>query len=122
MKRIVAVVALLLPAACLEQPASPPDSGIRGVVLLGPQCPVEREGTPCPAKPFVGSVEVTRPGFSVEVETDEEGRFEMGLDPGTYVVQAVVEGDGPPTAVPLDVTVKAGELTEVTLEVDTGIR
>ncbi len=32
----------------------PATSGIRGAVTLGPQCPVVREGTPCPDQPYEG--------------------------------------------------------------------
>lgn len=47
----------------------------------------------------------------------------MNLRAGTYVAIAVSpSGSGPPTPVPQTVQVRTGSYTQVTLEVDTGIR
>jgi hypothetical protein len=102
----------------------PPGTGIRGVVELGPTCPVESLTSPCPDRPFQGDVVATASdGSTTEVSTDAQGRFTMDLRGGTYVVVAVVaNGGGPPTAVPQTVEVRTGSYAQVTLEVDTGIR
>ncbi len=89
---------------------------------MGPTCPVIREGSPCPDRPFVGRVLAVGEGLRVEAETDGEGRFAMALPPGTYVVSALVEDGGPPTPIPQSVQVRPDRYTEVVLEVDTGIR
>jgi hypothetical protein len=54
--------------------------------------------------------------------TDAEGRLELSVPPGKYVVTAgEVEGlFGQPATV--GVSISAGETTSVTLEYDTGIR
>jgi hypothetical protein len=57
-----------------------------------------------------------------EVDTDRQGRFRIALDPGQYVLQAVVAGGGPPTSTPQPVRVEEGRTVRVTLEVDSGIR
>ena len=55
--------------------------------------------------------------------TDDQGRFSLDLPAGSYVVVAVsASGSGPPTPVPQTVQVVAGAYTQVTLEVDSGIR
>jgi hypothetical protein len=98
-------------------------SGIRGSVQVGPQCPVEVEGSPCPDVPFHGFVSASdADGEVARAETDDDGTFEMPLPPGVYEVVAVIEDAGPPTAVPQTVTVEDDAFTNLTLEVDSGIR
>ena len=62
-------------------------------------------------------------GTTTTVTTDAQGRFAMDLREGTYVVTAIApNGSGPPTPIPQTVRVDAGAYTQVTLEVDSGIR
>ena len=102
----------------------PPRTGIRGVVKLGPTCPVESLTSPCPDHPFQGEVRATASdGSTTTVSTDAQGGFTMNLRAGTYVVVAVSpSGSGPPTPVPQTAQVRIGSYTRITLEVDTGIR
>jgi hypothetical protein len=115
-------VASLLLVGCHS--AVPPGTGIRGIVMLGPTCPVESVTSPCPDRPFEGDVLATASdGATAEASTDALGRFTMDLRAGTYVVVAIVPNEGgPPTAVPQRVKVRTGSYSQVTLEVDTGIR
>jgi hypothetical protein len=123
---VLAFVTLAL-AGCGDDvgPGADVDTGVTGVVLAGPQCPVVQEGSPCPDLP-VPDVEVRalRDGSVAGTgRTNAEGRFEILLDPGDYVLEAVVgEGGGPPFAEQVDVTVPSGGVVEVTVPVDTGIR
>jgi hypothetical protein len=73
---------------------------------------------------FQGDVQATAVDGSIRsTTTDDQGRFAIDLAPGTYVLIALTGSDGgPPSAVPKTVEVRAGSYTEVTLEVDTGIR
>lgn len=122
MKRAIPfLLALALLASCGSGRAA--DSGIRGRALAGPQCPVEVAGSPCPDLPYRGTVVAVdvETGDDVQVETDEEGRFEIALPPGTYEV-TIVPGSGAMFAKPRTVTVSASSFTEITLAVDTGIR
>ena len=102
------------------------DSGITGVVLLGPMCPVETLESPCPDRPIEASVQVSDDeGTRVVklVRTDAEGRFRIDLEPGAYTVQAIpLEQDGIQHGTPVDVTVVAGQFLEITLGIDSGIR
>lgn len=127
MKRIAVFLFLAaLLASCGEQGSGgDAGSGIRGAVLSGPQCPVETLESPCPDLPVADIVvRVTASDGSVAAEpvTDAQGRFEVTVDAGEYVVQPVVEGGGVTSAKPQTVTVVGGEFVEVTLIVDTGIR
>ena len=98
-------------------------SGIRGIVLIGPLCPVVVEGSPCPDEPWEGIVRVSDPGGQVaEVATDAEGRFAVAVAPGTYDVGPIVEGTGPGFARSERVTVTEGDVIAIKLTVDSGIR
>jgi len=99
---------------------SPPDSGIHGRVVAGPQCPVVREGSPCPDAPWDGDVRITGEGVDIVVSTFDRGTFAVAIEPGTYEVQPVVTG--PATAEPVTVSVPGQGYAEVALTVDTGIR
>lgn len=98
-------------------------SGIRGRAVSGPQCPVEVAGSPCPDRPYEGTVVATEAdtGDAFTVETDAEGRFELPLAPGTYQVSIEAESP-PPFAKPQTVTVEHDAFTQITVTVDTGIR
>ena len=116
------VFALLL-AACGSGGAEP-GTGVEGTVTVGPQCPVETSDSPCPDLPFVGDVAATASdGDTTTVPTDAQGRFTADLVPGSYTLAAVIRGGGgPPTPIPQSVVVEQGSYTQVTLEVDSGIR
>jgi hypothetical protein len=123
--RIVAMAALLGLVACANGPGSTVASGVRGFVQLGPICPVEIAGSAsCSDIPFHGIVAASdASGEVARVQTEVSGAFRMALPPGTYTLVAIPAGSGGlPTAKPQTVVVRAGTYTEVTLQVDTGIR
>jgi hypothetical protein len=99
-------------------------SGIRGVVVAGPQCPVESAQSPCPDAPLPKTeLQVKRSGNVVATATsDETGAFHVTLPPGTYSVEAVTDMGGIGYARPVDVTVTEGAFAQVSVVVDTGIR
>ena len=100
--------------------------GTRGIVLLGPTCPVQRVGDDrCADKPYATTVNVYRASdpsrLFASVLTGSQGKFEMSLAPGEYVFQAV--GKNPlPGCGTQAVTVMPGEYRDITLSCDTGIR
>jgi hypothetical protein len=98
-------------------------TGVAGVALVGPACPVVRLDTPCPDKPWEGTVAVQTPlGAEVaRVETDAAGRFRFDLAPGDYVVVSLTNGVFPSPA-SAEVTVVAGQVAEIQLLLDSGIR
>jgi hypothetical protein len=127
MKRIAIVVALLASTgtACASArivDGSP--SGVRGTVLLGPLCPVQRQDSPCPDRPIAAAVTATDASGKVvaTAHSGQDGRFSLGLVPGSYVLAAASGqgiGGGGKT---VDVVVSQGRFAQVTLRVDTGIR
>lgn len=122
---ILGALAMLLAACGQQGPLSKVGSGVRGVVLSGPQCPVETIENPCPDLPVPGIVvRVSAPDGSVatRTRTDAEGSFDVAVAPGEYLLQPVVESGGVTFSKPLRVSVPDGTFVEVTLQVDTGIR
>ncbi|MEX0801047.1 MAG: hypothetical protein WD379_07520 [Dehalococcoidia bacterium] len=124
---LLALAAVTLLAAC-ESDEVPPvtDSGIEGQALIGPQCPVVVEGTPCPDEPFQAIIDVWNAERTERVatfESGEEGRFRLALPPGDYYLDPQPpSAGGPPTGEPQEVTVPPGRFLEVTISYDSGIR
>jgi hypothetical protein len=130
------------------QPPPALDSGIRGLVLIGPIRPVERPDEPNEA-PLAGAqvrveeiplpnVRYIRAMFVWSGVTNAEGRFTVRTPPGKFRVtakQALVVVDPPEgtiqraantglpgTSATADVVVEAHAFTNVTLHLDSGIR
>jgi len=123
----VLVAALLVGvSACgVANDSSIGDTGVRGVVVAGPQCPVETVDSPCPDRPMAEvpvRISTVEGGQVGEVRTDQRGRFSLPVPPGSYVVEALVASAGPVSAEPVPVTVGEAGFVEVTIRVDTGIR
>jgi hypothetical protein len=102
-------------------------SGITGRVVASPTCPVEsvppRPG--CSPRPLVARVRITRKGWhAIIVRSGRDGRFQVNLAPGTYVVQGLpVSSSGLPRPPgPVTVRVARQRRTRVVLSYDTGIR
>jgi len=128
------VVALVLVGSVLagcggqDPGTTPAGSGVAGRVHLGPQCPVETEGEPCPDEPAVGSkVTVARqlPGEAygagevvARTTTAADGSFRVAVAPGEYVVTA----DAGLSCELMDARVTAGAYVQVDIPCDTGIR
>ena len=125
----IALALALLAVACGGDPVSgpPESSGIEGVVLLGPLCPVVQAGSPCPDKPFVATVDVFTADRSRKVTTftsDAEGRFRVGLLPGEYYIDPLPPDPRSPLprGAPQTVVVENMKWAQVTITYDTGIR
>ena len=101
-------------------------SGVKGRVMLGPTCPVER--TPpdpqCADKPYATLVAVFRSGDPVHAaalgQSDANGNFSFSLPPGNYVLGAGTSNL--PRCSQVSITVKANTYASTTISCDTGIR
>ncbi|MEX0985602.1 MAG: carboxypeptidase-like regulatory domain-containing protein [Actinomycetota bacterium] len=124
MRRLaMALLTIIALASCAGAATPSGAAGVEGQVLASPQCPVETPTSPCPPKPWVGTVRATaEDGKTYEDLTDDQGRYEISLPPGTYVIVAVTEGGVPPTGEPQTVPVVEGQPLHLDLSVDTGIR
>ena len=122
MRTVIAIVLAFGVIACGGSPSAANRSGVAGTVTEGPTCPVEMAGSPCPPRPWVGTVRaIDRSGDVVETQTDALGDYSLTLDPGTYDVVPVT-GGGPPFGKPASVVVTTGVVQHLDLSVDTGIR
>jgi carboxypeptidase family protein len=121
MRRVAVIVLLSAGVACASR-ASAPSGGIEGRVTIGPTCPVEQLGSPCPPGVWTGTVRATSSDGAVhEVTTGSDGSYRLALAPGTYTVTPVVQTGGPPTAHPATVTVGT-TMQRLDLQLDSGIR
>ncbi|MFF4039759.1 carboxypeptidase-like regulatory domain-containing protein [Streptomyces sp. NPDC001816] len=131
---LLALVALTVPvalAACSEAAPSGPGgtpadtrSGVRGVVVRWPTCPVEGapESQDC-SRPAEATVRVRDRSSDTEVarvHTGPDGRFRVPLRAGAYEVRA--RTSGPAHCAPVEVTVRPDAYTKITVRCDTGLR
>jgi hypothetical protein len=110
----------------VDTPKAP--SGIRGTVVLGPTCPVEsspgaHDPVPC-LTPYSANLVVTNYESAVvaRVTSASDGKFQVELPPGEYVVTPATGADTYPIAQPVSVTVQPGAYVDVEINYDTGIR
>jgi hypothetical protein len=120
---------ILVLAGCGDQgPAATTQSGVTGLVHLGPQCPVETAGDPCEDQP-AANVTVTLseqiPGDSyaagdivARATTEADGTYRIAIAPGDYVVTA----DAGMSCELMDARVTGGAYSKVDIPCDTGIR
>jgi hypothetical protein len=117
------VLAELLVACGSQQPAAGTRASlVTGVVAAGPVSPLARPGKPV-TRPVPGAaVEALRGSDVVAVtHTDEAGRYELMLHPGTYLIRA--ESSGLLSReLGKTVTIFAGQRLTVSFILDTGIR
>ena len=103
-------------------------SGIRGAVLLGPICPVERipPDPACAAKPYATTLVVTTSdGAQVikEFKSDANGTFSVNVPAGEYAIRSAAAANVLPFCFSNGtVIVESGAYTETTVSCDTGIR
>jgi Carboxypeptidase regulatory-like domain len=125
--RVVAESGPPVPDDAWPGAASDGRTGIRGIALAGPVCPVERipPDPKCGARPIAGAVVSVHDQAGTEVATTTtgaDGTYFVELPVGRYVVTASsVDGLlGAPAA--QEVVVDAGGMSTVDLSYDTGIR
>jgi hypothetical protein len=120
---LIVLFAVAISLTACTSSVEQPTGGISGTVTAGPTCPVEIAGSPCPPGVWTGTVRATATdGTAHETQTDGAGRYRLPLLDGTYEVIPVIEGGGPPSVAPVSVTVTAGDMQTLDLQVDTGIR
>jgi hypothetical protein len=123
--RRLAALGIILPlfVACSETASPSAATGIFGSVTAGPVCPVEQVGSPCPPRPWRGTVRATAAdGSTFLAATDDAGNYTLSVPAGTYTVVAVTEEGALPIGIPSDAVVGGDARVRVDLEVDTGIR
>ena len=130
---IIIPIFLILITSCAPSPTStavspestpPANSGIEGQVLIGPTCagPV-RVDSNCEDQPYQATLTVSSPTGEriVQVQTDEDGRFKIPLQPGEYILHPE-SPDVLPVAGEQTIVVEEGKFTQVIVNYDSGIR
>jgi hypothetical protein len=101
------------------------DSGVHGVVLIGPTCPVERmpPDPNCRDKPYTATFSIdTMAGVHVAtVASAADGSLAIGLRPGAYVIRLQSNAVMPRMA-PQEFSVAAHAQTQLRLNLDSGMR
>jgi hypothetical protein len=99
-------------------------SGIEGVAVADPQCPIVEPGAACPPAPVSREVAVVAEDGRelTRFRSADDGSFRVSLPPGAYTLREVVAGGQPPSLKPVSVTVPPGDYVHVVLLFDTGIR
>lgn len=127
----VVTIAALLSACGVRAAAVAPaavsahhrDSGIRGRVIVGPTCPVQRVAHAC-VRPYRVTIAIRRQPTSrlaATVRTSANGRFTVALAPGRYLLVPQT-GRPYPRSSPQTATVSPNHYTSVVISYDTGIR
>lgn len=111
--------------------ADGPTGTLAGQISVGPFCPVEVEGQPCPPPPgtyesILVLVYARLAGgerIVAEVRPDDAGHFEIQLPSGSYRValEHSIGIPGGPRAVQ-EARVEPGATTALAFDIDTGIR
>jgi hypothetical protein len=117
------VVVVLLALGTASGAARHVDSGIRGRVLYGPTCPVQRPGRSC-ERPYQASIAIRREHTGtlvMHVRSGTDGRFTAYLAAGSYLL-VPRNGRPYPRARSQTVSVRRDALTAVTVRYDSGIR
>jgi hypothetical protein len=106
-----------------EAPTS--DSGIEGVVFIGPTGKV-LPNQPQQNVPYVATIIVQDENRETDlktIESREDGTFRISIPPGNYWLIPVLPNPGaPPFAGPLEVRVEPHGFSPVEIHYDTGIR
>lgn len=121
-KLLIGVLILVL-ATCSIYSPTPRGSGIEGQVLLGPMCPVVQQAQGCPDQPYQATLTVTSlNGLQItQFQSDEQGRFQVSLVPGEYILHPE-SPNGLPFAVDQSFMVATASYTQLTVHYDSGIR
>ncbi|MEX1247795.1 MAG: hypothetical protein WEA61_04890 [Anaerolineales bacterium] len=126
MRRLYFPAALFIAVALASCGAAIPEGqGIRGMVLLGPNCPVVQEGEPCPDTLFETELVVTGADGAREIlrfASDADGTFEVKLPVGDYAIRSPEGTTLPYCMTNVTLSVRPGLMTETIVYCDTGIR
>jgi hypothetical protein len=126
LKLLGAFLIVVLPVVAVDatsEAQSRPDSGVRGLVLYGPTCPVQRPGHIC-VKPYAAWITIRREPkgtVAARVHAGSDGRFTARLRAGHYLL-VPRNGNPFPRAQSQAVSVHRHRFATVTIHFESGIR
>ena len=130
--RILSFVALLA-VACSgssspTEPAASNFGRLAGSVTIGPNCPVEQPGNPCPTPPSAYSLrkilvyDEQRKNLLHTVDIDSQGLYFIELAPAKYLVDLKGAGIDRTSDLPKVIEIHTNTVTTVNVNIDTGLR
>lgn len=129
-QRAIAVIGMAIwVGACGAAGGKAPSSGVVGIIVAAPVCPVQTVPSPprCAPRPLVADVRIYRLGGhsrAVMVRSGPDGRFRIVLPAARYLVEPLPKGGSrlprPPAA--FQVSVEASRFTHIRVTYDSGIR
>gem|GEM_PF-395926 len=101
---------------------------LAGIVTIGPNCPVQHVEQPCPTPPSAYGMrkvllfDEARTKQLYTIDIDSHGAYLIDLVPGRYAVDLQRSGVDRSAQVPTVVTITANGITQLDIDIDTGIR
>lgn len=124
------IIALALGAAAYYFAVRPAadrqlNTGVRGMVSIGPTCPVQRmpPDPNCADRPYKADFSITNKyGYAVsKTASGADGKFEVSLPPGEYSIAPTAK-TFLPRASAQSFTVPQAGFVEISIQFDSGIR
>lgn len=123
---LISGVLLSFAVACSGPEPAPAQSGIKGLVTIGPTCPESRDAEECERAPYEAKLvikDLETGEEAARVQSGEDGAFSVELAPGEYVVEPAKRNTlVPPYADPQTVIVREGAFTSIEIVYDSGVR
>ena len=121
---MLTLIAICILSGCISKKDEKINSGIYGIVTIGPINPVEKEGE-LNYKPYQATIIIKNNDNLAEIErftSNIDGTFKVYLKPGKYILEPLKSNEPFPVGSPIEVEVKPNQFTEVNISFDTGIR
>jgi hypothetical protein len=99
-------------------------TGVTGVMMIGPTCPVPTPKDPCGDVPYEGIVLVKASDGQIvgKLSANEDGEFQMFLPPGNYQLVSTTDNEVPPYLLTQGFNVTRFGLSSIVIQFDSGIR
>jgi hypothetical protein len=110
-----------------DESGVPVNSGVSGIVTMGPTCAVERIGqdpNECAPRPFSVKINILKKGSTAVLKTIQsgsDGKFHTELGAGEYILRPEQGGRVYPRCEEASVEIKAAQYTNTEIYCNTGI-